>query len=73
MFVSNIVVGEVILERKFFDDIKSARNYVSDKVKEKVWHLGNHGCYYGNVNGHIYEIDKVAQSCDQIDSPLFSY
>lgn len=72
MFVSNIVVGSHILERKFFNTFESAREYVIEKSKDHVWYLQNTcQCYYGNVNGHVYNTDTVVSS-DVIDEPLFS-
>jgi len=75
MFVSNIVAGSCILERKFFDTLESAKEYVTEKSKDRVWHLQNEsnyfGCYYGNVNGHVYSTDSLVSS-DTENVSLFS-
>ena len=72
MFVTNVVVGEHILDRAVFDNIKHASEYALNKSREKVWKLADNSVFYGNVESRVYEID-IAQSSDHKDEHILSF
>ena len=54
MFITNVVVGDHILDRGFFSNLKEASDYAQETVRHKVWELGNGQFYYGNVEARVY-------------------
>ena len=55
MFITNVVVGDHILDRAIFWDLKEASDYAQETVRHKVWELGNGQFYYGSVEAKVYE------------------
>ena len=72
MFVTNVVVGEHILDRAVFDNIKHASEYALNKSREKVWKLADNSVFYGNVESRVYEIDFEKPS-DHKDEHILSF
>jgi hypothetical protein len=72
MFVTNVIVGEHILDRAFFSDIREASNYAIEKSREKVWKLDCDSVYYGNVESRVYDIDTF-ESSDYNDEHILSF
>ena len=72
MFITNVVVGDHILDRGFFCDIKEASKYAQETVRHKVWELGNGQFYYGNVEARVYE-PKHPESSNYQDEHILSF
>jgi hypothetical protein len=72
MFIANVVVGEHILDRAVFWDIKEASTYAQEATKHKVWELGNGKFYYGDVESRIYEPSLYTTS-DYVDEYILSF
>lgn len=72
MFVTNVVVGDHILDRAVFDNIKHASEYALNKSREKVWKLTDNSVFYGNVESRVYEID-ISQSSEHKDEHILSF
>ena len=72
MFVTNVVVGDHILDRAIFWDLKEASEYAQETTKHKVWELGNGQFYYGNVETRVYE-PKLETTSDYKDEHILSF
>ena len=72
MFFTNVVVGEHILDRAFFLNLKEASEYAQETVRHKVWELGNGQFYYGNVEARVYEPNLEVTS-DYKDEHILSF
>ena len=72
MFITNVVVGDHILERAFFLNLKEASTYAQEAVRHKVWNLGNLQFYYGNVEARVYE-PNTFESSDYRDEHILSF
>jgi hypothetical protein len=72
MFIVNIVVGEVILDRKVFWSLSEAYNYVQHEITHKVWRLSSNKVYYGKVEAKIYE-PKLNTTADYTDEHILSF
>jgi hypothetical protein len=72
MFITNVVVGDLILDRGFFWDLKEASKYAQETVRHKVWELGNGQFYYGNVEARVYE-PKHLEASDYQDEYILSF
>jgi len=72
MFITNVLVGDHILERAIFWTIKEASEYAQETVRHKVWELGNGQFYYGNVESKIYE-PNLYKTTDYIDEHILSF
>jgi hypothetical protein len=72
MFITNVVVGDLILDRGFFWDLKEASKYAQETVRHKVWELGNGQFYYGNVEARVYE-PKHLETSDYQDEYILSF
>jgi len=72
MFITNVVVGDHILDRGFFWKLKEAAEYAQETVRHKVWELGDGQFYYGNVEARIYE-PKNIESSDYQDEYILSF
>lgn len=57
MYIVHVTAGDHILDRSIFDTLPVARYYAAQKIKDKVWSLGDGQIYYGGVTSKIYEID----------------
>ena len=72
MFITNVVVGDHILERAIFWDLREASKYAQETVRHKVWELGNGQFYYGNVEARVYEPNPEVTS-DYKDEHILSF
>ena len=72
MFITNVVVGDHILERAIFWDLREASKYAQETVRHKVWELGNGQFYYGNVEARVYEPNLEVTS-DYKDEHILSF
>ena len=72
MFITNVVVGDLILDRGFFWDLKEASKYAQETVRHKVWELGNGQFYYGDVEARVYE-PKHLEPSDYKDEHILSF
>jgi len=72
MFITNVVVGEYILDRAVFWDIKEASTYAQEATKHKVWELGNGKFYYGSVEARVYE-PYLYETSDYKDEYILSF
>lgn len=72
MFITNVVVGDHILDRSIFWDLKEASKYAQETVRHKVWELGNGQFYYGSVESRIYE-PKLEVTSDYQDEHILSF
>lgn len=54
MFVTNVVVGDQILDRNFFWFLKDATFYAKEQLKEKVWKLPDGSVFFGDPEVRIY-------------------
>lgn len=72
MFITNVVVGDHILDRAIFWDLKEASKYAQETTKHKVWELGNGQFYYGNIEARVYE-PKLEVSSDYEDEHILSF
>ena len=55
MFIVNVVVGNTIIKRSIFSDIRTASYQAQQQAKEKVWRLADSTVYYGDVDTYLYE------------------
>jgi hypothetical protein len=72
MFVTNVVVGDHILDRAIFWDLKEASEYAQETTKHKVWELGNGQFYYGSVEARVYE-PSLQVTSDYKDEHILSF
>jgi hypothetical protein len=72
MFVTNVVVGDHILDRAIFWDLKEASEYAQETTKHKVWELGNGQFYYGSVEARVYE-PSLHVTTDYRDEHILSF
>lgn len=73
MFITNVIVGDHILERAFFWNIKEASEYAQETVKHKVWELSDGQFYYGDVETRVYEPKSYRVSSDYQDEHILSF
>jgi len=72
MFIVNVVVGNIILDRAVFHDLREASEYAQQKAGEKVWKVDETCVYYGNVESRIYE-PKLHKTTDYKDEHILSF
>jgi hypothetical protein len=72
MFLVNIVVDNIILDRTIFHNIREASDYAQQKVSEKVWNIDDNCVYYGDVEACIYE-PKLHETTDFVDEYILSF
>ena len=72
MFITHVVVGDHILDRAIFWDLKEASKYAQETVRHKVWELGNGQFYYGSVESRVYE-PKLEVTSDYQDEHILSF
>ena len=72
MFITNVVVGDHILDSAIFWNLKEASNYAQETVRHKVWELGNGQFYYGSVESRVYEPNLEVTS-DYQDEYILSF
>ena len=73
MFITNVVVGDHIIERNFFWNLKEASVYAQETVRHKVWELADGQFYYGNVETRIYEQKTHHVPSDYQDEYILSF
>ena len=57
MFVTNVVLGNQILDRGFFYTLKEATYHANQQAKNKTWNLTNDSVYFGDVEVRVYDTD----------------
>lgn len=72
MYITNVVVGEHILDRAIFWTLKEASQYAQETTTHKVWELGNGQFYYGNVEARVYE-PNLYETSDYEDEHILSF
>ena len=72
MFITHVVVGNSILERSIFWDLKKASNYAKEAASHKVWELGHGQVYFGDVEALVYK-PELGVTSDHIDEHILSF
>ena len=54
MFITNVVVGNQILDRGFFHSKKEATYHANQQSKEKIWKLPNNSVFFGDIEVRVY-------------------
>ena len=72
MFIANVVVGNLILDRAIFWDIREASKYAREATTHKVWELGEGQFYYGEVEARIYQ-PNLRVTSDYKDEHILSF
>jgi hypothetical protein len=54
MFVTNVVLGNLILDRGFFHNLKEATRHANEQSKEKIWKLSDGSVFFGDVEIRVY-------------------
>jgi hypothetical protein len=72
MFITHIVVGNSVLERTIFLDLKKAVKYAQEATTHKVWEIGDKQFYYGNVDALIYQ-PKLRVASNHRDEHILSF
>jgi len=72
MFIANVVVGNLILDRAIFWDIREASKYAREATTHKVWELGQGQFYYGEVEARIYQ-PNLRVTSDHKDEHILSF
>jgi hypothetical protein len=72
MFIANVVVGNLILDRAIFWDIREASKYAREATTHKVWELGDGQFYYGEVEARIYQ-PNLRVTSDHEDEHILSF
>lgn len=71
MFVTNVVLGNLILDRGFFFNLKEATYHANQQAKDKIWKLPNGSVFFGDVEVRVYDTDdyKNEYFLSFVDSP----
>jgi len=72
MFIVNVAIGQSIIDRSIFSDIRTATYHAQRQAKEKVWQLSDGNVYYGDVNTYLYE-PKLEVTSDYQDEHILSF
>jgi len=72
MFITHVIVGNSVLERSIFWDLKKATTYAKEAVSHKVWELGHGQFYFGDVETLIYN-PKIGVTSDHTDEHILSF
>jgi hypothetical protein len=72
MFIIHVTVGNLILERSTFWNLKEASNYAREAANNKIWEFGDNQIYYGDVQSFIYK-PKLCVTSDHIDEHILSF
>ena len=72
MFITNVLVGDYIIDRAVFWDLREASEYAQQKSEEKVWTLDNGVVFYGNVESRVYE-PNLYETVDHKDEHILSF
>ncbi len=57
MFVTNVVLGNQILDRGFFYNLKEATYHANQQAKNKTWKLSDDCVFFGDVEVRVYDTD----------------
>jgi hypothetical protein len=57
MFVTNVVLGNQILDRGFFYTLKEATYHANQQAKDKIWKLSDDCIFFGDVEVRVYDTD----------------
>ena len=55
MFVTNVVLDKLILDRGFFYHLKEATYHANQQAKEKIWKLPDGSVFFGDVEVRVYD------------------
>jgi len=55
MFVTNVVLGNLILDRGFFFHLKEATYHANQQAKDKIWKLSDGSVFFGDVEVRVYD------------------
>lgn len=72
MFITHVIVGNTILERSIFWDLKQASEYAREAANNKIWEFGDNQIYYGDVQVFVYK-PKLCVTSDHIDEHILSF
>lgn len=72
MFITHVIVGNTILERSIFWDLKQASEYAREAANNKIWEFGDNQIYYGDVQVFVYKPNLCVTS-DYIDEHILSF
>lgn len=72
MFITHVIVGNTILERSIFWDLKQASEYAREAANNKIWEFGDNQIYYGDVQVFVYK-PKLCVTSDYIDEHILSF
>ena len=72
MFITHVVVGNSVLERTVFWDLKKASKYAKEVASHKVWELGHGQVYFGDVEALVYN-PKLGVTSDYNDEHILSF
>ena len=71
MFLTNIIIGNTIIERAIFWTLKEATKYANEKAREKIWTLHDNTVYFGDVEVRVYK-PQLQTSSDYKDKPILT-
>ena len=57
MFITNVILGNQILDRGFFWNLKEATYHANQQAKDKIWRLADNSVYFGDVEVRVYDTD----------------
>lgn len=57
MFVTNVILGNLILDRGFFHTMKEATRHANEQQREKIWKLADNSVFFGDVEVRVYNTD----------------
>jgi hypothetical protein len=58
MFVTNVVLANLILDRGFFPNMKEAMRHANQQKREKIWKLPNGAVFFGDVEVRVYDTEE---------------
>jgi hypothetical protein len=72
MFLTNVVLGNQILDRQIFWSLTEATYYANQKAKEKIWRLADDTVFFGDVEVRVYK-PNLCKPSDFKDEHIFSF
>lgn len=70
MFVANVIVNNIIIDRRVFLEKRNAVDYAKRNINEKIWKIDDF-VYFGDVNINVYDM-SMNKSSDYMDVPFIS-
>ena len=67
MFITHVTVGDLILERSTFWNLKEASNYAREAANNKIWEFGDN-----QIQSFVYK-PKLCVTSDYIDEHILSF